>query len=68
MFTSLRIYPVFKCPDRERRPQRAHSGQGAASVIPFLRAERDSRFTDLPDEGARPAPFRHHRAGSLPSS
>jgi hypothetical protein len=46
MFANLRIHTVFKRPSKEQKPARAHSGQGAASVVPNMKADQDSRFTE----------------------
>lgn len=49
MFASLRIETVFKCAAKGPKPPRAHSGEGAASVIPELKADRDARLAEPAD-------------------
>ena len=51
MFTSLRTHTVVKCSATEQKPPRAHSGHGAASVIPNMKADQDSRFSEASVEG-----------------
>ncbi|TFZ05393.1 hypothetical protein EZ313_01595 [Ramlibacter henchirensis] len=48
MFTRFRTYAVFKT-KLEPQPARPHGGHGAASVIPYMRADEDSRISGADD-------------------
>lgn len=53
MLTRFRTYAVFKT-KLEPKPARPHGGQGAASVIPYMRADEESRILAGHPEACEP--------------
>ena len=49
MLTRFRTYAVFRIKP-EQKPARLHGGQGAASVIPYMRADEECKPSSDPLE------------------
>lgn len=50
MLARFRTYAVFSRSKSEQKPARPHGGQGAASVIPYMRADEDRKPSPEPLE------------------
>ena len=49
MLTRFRTYAVFRIKP-EQKPARPHGGEGAASLIPYMRADEDRKPSSEPLE------------------